>query len=380
MQTFDVYPRYGIALVKGDGCYVVDQEGTKYLDLYGGHAVISIGHSHPHYQQRINEQLAALAFYSNSVQLPVQEELAEKIGQLSGYPDYSLFLCNSGAEAVENALKLASFHTGRKKIIAFEKGFHGRTSLAVAATDNPKIVAPANETANIVRLPLNDLKAVEEVLDDTVACVIVEGILGYSGVYEPDPTFLSGVSQLCKENGALFIVDEIQSGYGRSGKFFAHQYADVKPDLIPMAKGMGNGFPIGGVIISPEIAPWPGMLGTTFGGNPLACAAGLAVLEVLEKEQLIAHATEMGHYLVQQLGKMDGVKEIRGKGLMIGIELDSPVAPIRKQLLLENKIFTGSASNPNTLRVLPPLSVQKEELDLFIDALNQLISCKTLLH
>ncbi|MEM9337354.1 MAG: aminotransferase class III-fold pyridoxal phosphate-dependent enzyme [Bacteroidota bacterium] len=380
MKTFDVYPRYEIELVKGEGCTVVDQEGTTFLDLYGGHAVISIGHSHPHYQRRINEQLAALGFYSNSVQLPIQEELAQKIGEQSGYPDYSLFLCNSGAEAVENALKLASFHTGRKKIIAFEKGFHGRTSLAVAATDNAKIVAPANETDNIIRLPLNDLQAVEEVLDETIAGVIIEGILGYSGIYEPDQDFLQGVEKLCREHGAQLISDEIQSGYGRSGRFFAHQHMGVKPDLITMAKGMGNGFPIGGVLISPDIAPWPGMLGTTFGGNPLACAAGLAVLEVMEAEKLIENADLQGKYLMEQLKGVEGVKEIRGKGLMIGIELETPAAPLRKQLLLEYKIFTGSASNANTLRVLPPLSIKKEEIDQFLAALNQVISCKTLLQ
>ncbi|MEO1254682.1 MAG: aminotransferase class III-fold pyridoxal phosphate-dependent enzyme [Bacteroidota bacterium] len=365
MRPFDVYPRYLIEPVRGEGCYVFDKEGNKYLDLYGGHAVISIGHSHPHFVSRIKEQLDQLAFYSNSVQMPVQDELAKKLGQLSRLPDYQLFLCNSGAEANENALKLASFHTKRMKVIVFEKGFHGRTSLAVEATDNPKIHALINCTGNFIRLPLNDKEQLIRHLNEEVAAVIVEGLQGIAGIYEPETEFLELIAAKCKEAGALLILDEIQSGYGRSGEFFAHQQAKIQPDIITVAKGMGNGFPIGGVLISPEIKPWHGMLGTTFGGNHLACAAGLAVLEVLENENLIQNAHELGEYLIPQLQAVDGVKEVRGRGLMIGIETNVPAKEIREKLLFEHHIFTGSSGNPNTIRLLPPLSIQKEQVDHF---------------
>ncbi len=376
MNLFDVYPLFDINPVRGQGCYIWDDKGTRYLDLYGGHAVISIGHSHPHYTKRIARQLYDIGFYSNSVQMPMQEELAQKLGELSGYPDYSLFLCNSGAEANENALKVASFHTGRKKIIAFKGAFHGRTSAAVAATDNPSIIAPVNETENVVFLPLNDLDAFAQAITkygDELAAVIVEGIQGVGGVHIPDSTFLKAVEAGCKKAGALLILDEVQSGYGRSGKFFAHQHTGVKPDLITVAKGMGNGFPIGGVLISPDIEAKHGMLGTTFGGNYLACAAGLAVLEVMEQEQLVDNAYRIGHRLMEQLQNMPGVREVRGQGLMIGVELDEPCAPIRKELLEKHHIFTGSSSDKNTLRLLPPLTIGAREVDAFVTAFETIV-------
>lgn len=370
MKLFDVYSLYDIALVKAEGCHVWDLQGKKYLDLYGGHAVISIGHSHPHYVSLITEQLGKIGFYSNSIYNPLQQELADKLGNLSGYADYQLFLCNSGAEANENAIKLASFTTGRKKIISYKKGFHGRTSAAVAITDNPKIIAPVNETENAVILPFNDLNATEAQLKTgKVAAVIIEGIQGVGGINIPDEQFIIDLKQLTEKYGSLLILDEIQSGYGRTGRFFAHQFTSVNPDMITVAKGMGNGFPMGGVLIQPEIKPWRGMLGTTFGGNHLACAAGLAVLDVLEKEKLIENARKTGNYLMTQLQKR-GKIEVRGKGLMIGIELPFPVAELRKKLLFEYNIFTGF-SGQNMIRILPPLSLSMEETDQFLNAFSK---------
>jgi acetylornithine/N-succinyldiaminopimelate aminotransferase len=379
MNLFDVYPLFDIEPVKASGLSVWDKEGRKYLDLYGGHAVISIGHSHPHYVKRIARQLYDIGFYSNAVQNPLQVELAEKLGKLSGYDDYSLFLCNSGAEANENALKLASFHTGRKKVISFKASFHGRTSAAVAATDDPSIVAPINQTENIVFLPFNEVAAFEEALQQygqDLAAVIVEGIQGVGGVNIPSTDFLKALETGCKQVGALLILDEVQSGYGRSGKFFAHQHAGIKPDLITVAKGMGNGFPVGGVLISPEIEARHGLLGTTFGGNYLACTAAIAVLEVIEKEELLYNTTIMGHYLREKLEGMRGVKEVRAQGLMIGIELHEPCAGIRKALLDEFCIFTGSSSNKNTLRLLPALTISKSEADQFLKAFSTILSKK----
>ena len=369
MNLFDVYPLLNITPVKGEGCYIWDENGTKYLDLYGGHAVISVGHSHPHYIKRMNDQLSQIGFYSNSVQIPQQKELADKLGQLSGYPDYQLFLVNSGAEANENALKLASFTTGRKKIISFKKGFHGRTSAAVVVTDNPKIIAPINESQNAVILPFNDLEALEkELKSGEIAGVIVEGIQGIGGIHIPAEGFLVQAGKLCKQYGALLILDEIQSGYGRSGKFFAHQYTDVKPDLITVAKGMGNGFPVGGLLIAPEIKPWHGMLGTTFGGNYLACAACLAVLEIMESEKLIENSAQVGEYLISRLKELSGIKEVRGQGLMIGLEFEHQISDIRHVLLNNHHIFTG-VSGANTIRLLSPLTLTKQQANVFLEAL-----------
>jgi acetylornithine/N-succinyldiaminopimelate aminotransferase len=378
MKLFDVYPLFDIEPVKALGSYVWDKNGIKYLDLYGGHAVISIGHSHPQYVQAISSQLENIAFYSNSVKIPLQEKLAEKLGKASGYEDYSLFLCNSGAEANENALKIASFHTNKKKVIAFGKSFHGRTSLAVAATDDKKIVAPVNETENLIFLPFNGEKALQEAINSNIGeelcAIIIEGIQGVGGVNIPTISFLKKIKELCLQTGALLILDEIQSGYGRSGKFFAHQYADIQPDIITVAKGMGNGFPVAGVSISPKIQAKHSMLGTTFGGNYLACAAAIAVLDVIEKENLIANAFEMGEYLMTKLQNIEGIKEIRGLGLMVGIELEIPCASIRNQLLHEYKIFTGSSSDKNTLRILPALNIQKSELDYFVTAFTEVLA------
>jgi acetylornithine/N-succinyldiaminopimelate aminotransferase len=368
MELFNVYPLFDIEPVKAHGSYIWDANGTKYLDLYGGHAVISIGHSHPYYVQKITDQLNKIGFYSNSVKIKQQEELAKKLGELSGYEDYNLFLCNSGAEANENALKLASFETGRKKIIAFGKSFHGRTSLAVAATDDAKIVAPVNETPNIQFIPFNDEQAFEKAINEEVCAVIIEGIQGVGGVNIPSVPFLQKIKSLCEKNGALLILDEVQSGYGRSGKFFAHQYAGIKPDIITTAKGMGNGFPIAGVLINPSIKAKMGMLGTTFGGAYLACAAGIAVLDVIKKEDLIKNAAAVGNYLMDQLKKVEGVKEVRGQGLMIGIQLEIPCADIRNELLNTYKIFTGSSSEKHTLRILPALNITKAEMDVFLQA------------
>jgi acetylornithine aminotransferase len=374
MKLFDVYPLFDINPVSANGCYITDENGVEYLDLYGGHAVISIGHSHPDYVAKIADQLHQIGFYSNSVQNPMQEELAQKLGDLSGYPDYSLFLCNSGAEANENALKLASFHTGKGRIIAFENAFHGRTSAAVAVTDNPKIISPLNDTVVRTLLPLNDVAQLESALKiGDVAAVIIEGIQGVGGCVVPDAKFLQSASQLCKRYGAVFILDEIQSGYGRSGKFFAHQYAEIKPDIISVAKGMGNGFPIGGILIAPDLKPWSGMLGTTFGGNYLACAAGIAVLDILKNEHLVENAFEVGGYLFERLAKVSQIKELRGKGLMIGMEFDFPIASLRKQLLFEQKIFTG-VTGSHVIRILPPLTLSKAQCDHFVDTLIKLLN------
>ncbi len=374
MELFEVYPRLQIEPVQGDGCYVLDKEGNRYLDLYGGHAVISIGHNHPHYIASIQQQLNKLGFYSNSVEMSIQSKLARKLGEVSGYNSHSFFLCNSGAEAVENALKIAAFHTNRKKIIVFEKGFHGRTSLAVEATDNGKIQAPVNYTGNFIRLPLNDESLLEASIDDSVAALIIEGIQGISGVHVPSTSFLKKIEASCRKHGVVFIADEIQSGYGRTGKFFAHQHAGVEPDIISVAKGMGNGFPVAGVLVGPGITPWMGMLGTTFGGSHLACAAGLAVLEVLEGENLIENADGKGEYLINELHKIDAIKEVRGKGLMVGIDLPISGNEVRQQLLTDYKIFTGSSSNSHTIRILPPLSITQADLDYFIQSLKTVLT------
>ncbi len=371
MKLFNVYPLFDITPVKAEGCYVWDSTGKKYLDLYGGHAVISIGHSHPEYIQKISDQLSQIGFYSNSVQNPLQNELAEKLGDVSGYPDYQLFLCNSGAEANENAIKLASFVTGKKRFISFKKGFHGRTSAAVALTDNPKIVAPVNETENAIILPFNDIKEVKKELENGgVAAIIVEGIQGIGGIHIPGKHFLEELGQLTKKYEFLLILDEIQSGYGRSGRFFAHQYFDVQPDIISMAKGMGNGFPIGGILIRSEIEPWFGMLGTTFGGNHLACAAGIAVLDVIQKENLVENSEKVGNYLMKELSAFSSEYEVRGKGLMIGIEFKFPIGEFRKKLLFENRIFTG-VSGQNIIRLLPPLSLSMSQADDFLKAFKK---------
>ncbi len=368
MNLFDVYPLLDITPVKGEGCYLFDDKGERYLDLYGGHAVISIGHSHPHYVELIENQLQQLGFYSNSIKIPQQVELAEKLGELSGYKDYSLFLCNSGAEANENALKLASFKNKRTKVLAFEKSFHGRTSLAVAATDDKSIQANINAKKDIVFLPWNDEKALKQNLNDKVCCVIIEGIQGVGGVNPPDVEFLKLLRELCIKHGAVLILDEIQSGYGRSGHFFAHQQSGIKPDLITVAKGMGNGFPVAGVLISPSFEAKHGMLGTTFGGNHLACAAAIAVLDVIKKENLIDNARTVGNYLIENLKRFSEIKKVRGMGLMIGVEMTEPIAALRKNLLKEYKIFTGTSSNKNTVRILPPLCITTSEADCFLTA------------
>lgn len=370
MNLFDVYPLFDITPARAEGCWLWDDKGNRYLDLYGGHAVISIGHSHPHYVDRLKRQLERIGFYSNSVQNPLQQEFAEMLGRISGYPDYNLFLCNSGAEANENALKVASFITGRRKIVAFKKAFHGRTSGAVAATDNPKIVSPFNAGHEIEFIPLNDENALATALDDSVAAVIIEGIQGVGGIHVPADAFLKTLEARCAEKGALLILDEIQSGYGRTGRFFAHQFAGIKPHLITTAKGMGNGFPMGGVLIHPDIKAWSGMLGTTFGGNYLAAVAGLAVLEVIEREDLMANAAAMGDYLMAALKKMDVIDAVRGRGLMIGIDLPETHKQVRSNLLHQHRIFTG-ASNPNTVRLLPSLAVTREQADMFLAAMEK---------
>jgi acetylornithine/N-succinyldiaminopimelate aminotransferase len=369
MKLFDVYPLFKITPVRAEGSWLWDQDGTKYLDLYGGHAVISIGHSHPYYIKSLTNQLNKISFYSNSIQNPIQERLAEKLGQFSGYPDYQLFLCNSGAEANENALKVASFVTGRKKIIAFKKAFHGRTSGAVAVTDNAKIISPFNAGHDIVFIPMNDERAFSDVLDDDVAAVIIEGIQGVGGIQLPEDSFLQFLEKACEKNGSLLILDEIQSGYGRTGKFFAHQYAGIKPHLITMAKGMGNGFPVGGVLIHGDIKPWSGMLGTTFGGNYLAGVACLAVLEVMEQENLMANATQMGAYIMAELVGVENVQKLRGRGLIIGFDLSEENKDVRNNLLFKHHIFVGEAK-PNTIRLLPSLALNKNEIDIFITALK----------
>ena len=369
MKLFDVYPLFPIEPVKAQGSWLWDDDGKKYLDLYGGHAVISIGHNHPHFVDALKRQLEKISFYSNSVKNSMQEKLAEKLGQLSGYPDHQLFLCNSGAEANENALKLASFVNGRKKVIAFKKAFHGRTSGAVAATDNPKIVAPFNAGHNIVFLPFNDEQAFTQSMSKDIAAVIIEGIQGVGGIHLPTDSFLQLLSKKCNETGALLILDEVQSGYGRTGKFFAHQYSGIEADLITIAKGMGNGFPVGGVLIHPNIKPWSGMLGTTFGGNYLACAAALSVLEVIQQEDLMNNAAALGKYWMEQLRSFPPITEVRGKGLMIGFDLPNSLASLRKDLLFKHHIFTGEAK-PNTVRLLPSLALSKSDADLFLEALS----------
>lgn len=375
MNLLPVYPLFDIEPVKAEGNYVFTDDGTKYLDMYGGHAVISIGHSHPHYVKRITEQVNQIGFYSNSVKIFVQNELAQKLGKVSGYEDWNLFLCNSGAEAVENALKVASAHNNRKKVLVFEKGFHGRTSLAVAATDNPKILFPVNEGAEVIRVAWEDFEATESALkEEDVCAVLIEGIQGIAGIKVPSKEFLQHLRTLCDTTNTVLILDEIQSGFGRSGKFFAHQHSGVTPDIITMAKGMGNGFPIGGIITHPKFEASFGMLGTTFGGNHLACAASLAVMEVLEDEKLIENATEMGNNLKSQLSTIPEIKQIRGLGLMIGIEFDFEIAVMRKKLLFTHHIFTGSSSNKNTLRILPSLGVGKKEVDQFIKALKEVLA------
>lgn len=374
MELFDVYSLYDIEPVRGKGSHVFTADGTDYLDLYGGHAVISIGHAHPHYVEAIASQAAKLGFYSNSVINSLQTRLAEKLGRVSGYDDYRLFLCNSGAEANENALKLASFDTGRSKILAFGKAFHGRTSGAVAATDNPAIQSPFNKTDNVTFVPLNDTEAMRrELATGEYAAAIIEGIQGVSGIHVPDPDFLEALLEACHTNGSLLILDEIQSGYGRSGKFFAHQYAGIRPDIITCAKGIANGFPMGAVLISPEIEARKGMLGTTFGGNHLACAAAIAVLDVIESENLVDNTARVGEYLISELSKLPRVSEVRGRGLMIGLEVNGFTgSDLRRKLLFEHHVFTGGAGQ-YTLRLLPALSISKAEADMFLDKFKQTI-------
>jgi acetylornithine aminotransferase len=376
MKLFDVYPINDINIVKASGTYVCDDSGIEYLDMYGGHAVISIGHTHPHWVKKIEDQLEKIAFYSNSIKIPLQQELADKLGKVSGKNNYQLFLCNSGAEANENALKLASFHNGRKKIIAFTKAFHGRTSLAVSATDNPSIVAPVNETGNIVFLPFNDEDALKNYFDEhgkEVCAVIVEGIQGVGGIRVASKSFLQLIRNLCTANNAVFIADEVQCGYGRTGKFYAHDHAGVDADIYSMAKGMGNGFPIGAISISPKIAPKYFMLGTTFGGNHLACAAAIAVLEVIEQENLLKNAEEVGNYLLTEIEKIPALQNVRGKGLMIGFDVPEEMKELRSNLLNKHKIFTGHAK-PNVIRLLPSLALSKKDADKFLKALKEEVS------
>lgn len=376
MKLFDVYPLNPIEIVKGEGSLVWDNNGQEYLDLYGGHAVISIGHSHPRYVKRLTEQLNRIGFYSNSIRIKGQEDLAEKLGQVSGKADYQLFLCNSGAEANENALKLASFYNGRKKIIAFKGAFHGRTSLAVAATDNPRIVAPVNETSNVVFLPLNDSDALKNAFSEygnDVCAVIIEGIQGVGGIKPAGEEFLRLIRSLCDTYNAVYIADSVQCGYARSGSFYSHDYAGVQADIYTMAKGMGNGFPVAGISIAPKFKPWHGMLGTTFGGNHLACAAALSVLEVIEEEKLLANAASMGMYLIEELGKFEQVREVRGRGLMIGIDLPEDLSHVKKDLLFKHHIFTGEAK-PNVIRLLPALNLSKAHADRFLEAFNNVLN------
>jgi len=373
MKLFDVYPLMNVTPQKAEDCYVWDDQGNKYLDLYGGHAVISIGHSHPHYIRQITRQLNNIGFYSNSVQNPLQLKLANKLGEVSGMTDYDLFLCNSGAEANENALKLASFHTGKKRVIAFKKAFHGRTSAAVAATDNPSIQAEINKGHEVTFLNLNDSASVEnELKKGDVCAVIVEGIQGIGGIKIPENSFLQDLEKLCRQYACVLILDEIQSGYGRSGSFFAFQDAGIKPHLITMAKGMGNGFPIGGLLISPEFKPSHGLLGTTFGGNYLACAAALAVLEVIEEQRLVENARQTGRFLIEELNQIAGIEEVRGRGLMIGLQFDHSVADIRRRLVTEKKIFTG-VSSTNIIRLLPPLTMTIPMAQHFIGSLKEVL-------
>lgn len=379
MNLFDVYPINEITIVKAKGSYVWDDKGEQYLDLYGGHAVISIGHTHPHWVKRIEEQLEKIAFYSNSIRIPLQLELAEKLGKVSGKADYQLFLCNSGAEANENALKLASFHNGRKKIIAFSKSFHGRTSLAVAATDNKNYSAPVNESENVIFLPLNDEEALEDCFAKNgkeISSVIIEGIQGVGGINVADESFLKKIRSLCDEYGAVYIADSVQCGYGRSGKFFSHDFAGVQADIYSMAKGMGNGFPVAGIIVAPHIKPKHFQLGTTFGGNHLACAAALAVLEVIEEEKLMGNAVMVGKYLRTELEAIPELKNVRGRGLMIGFDVPDELKDLKKNLLWKQQIFTGEAK-PNVIRLLPSLALKKRDAEQFIDSIKEEIAALT---
>ena len=373
MKLFDVYPLFDVNIVKGKGCHVWDDKGQEYLDLYGGHAVISIGHAHPHYVETISKQVATLGFYSNSVINKLQQEVADRLGAISGYDDYQLFLINSGAEANENALKLASFYNGRTRVISFAKAFHGRTSLAVEVTNNPKIIAPINDNGHVTYLPLNDTEALKtELAKGDVCAVIIEGIQGVGGIQLPTTEFMKTIRQACDETNTVMILDEIQSGYGRSGKFFAHQYNDVRPDMITVAKGIGNGFPMAGVLISPKFTPVYGQLGTTFGGNHLACAAAIAVLDVMKAENLVENAAKVGTHLLEELKGFKGIKEVRGCGLMIGMEFEEPIKELRQKLLFEEKVFTG-VSGTNVIRLLPPLCLSMSEADEFLTRLHRLI-------
>lgn len=386
MKLFDVYPINNITITRARGSYLWDDAGQQYLDMYGGHAVISIGHTHPHFVSRITHQLNQVAFYSNSIRIPLQQELADKLGKVSGKEDFQLFLCNSGAEANENAMKLASFHTGRKKIVAFSKSFHGRTSLAVAVTDNPAIVAPVNQTENVVFLPFNDEAALSAYFashGDEVAAVIVEGIQGVGGINIATDSFLQKIRSLCTEHHAVFIADSVQCGYGRTGRFFSQDHAGVQADIYSMAKGMGNGFPVAGILIAPFLKPKHGMLGTTFGGNHLACAAALAVLEIMEEEKLMENAISTGDFLIRSLEKMEGLQSVRGKGLMIGFDVDGELKDLRKNLLYHQQVFTGE-SKPNTIRLLPSLALRKKEAEEFLESLKdeiqQMVSSPNLVH
>ncbi|MEO6315361.1 MAG: aminotransferase class III-fold pyridoxal phosphate-dependent enzyme [Chitinophagaceae bacterium] len=375
MTLFDVYPLNDITIVKAQGSYVWDDNGVQYLDMYGGHAVISIGHTHPHWVKRIEDQLNKIAFYSNSVHIPLQTELANKLGKISGKEDYQLFLLSSGAEATENALKLASFHNGKKKVVAFKKSFHGRTSLAVAVTDNPAIVAPVNETDNVIFCPFNDEQALEKIFAEQgneISSVIIEGIQGVGGINVADEKFLQLIRALCDKYNAVYVADSVQCGYGRSGQFFSHDAAGVNADIYTMAKGMGNGFPVAGILIAPHIQPKFGMLGTTFGGNQLACAAALAVLEVIESENLIEMTRQRGMYIKNRLKTIEGIENIRGRGLMIGFDVPPALKDLRKKLLYEFNVFTGEAK-PNVIRLLPSLAISKKQTDEFLDALQEAI-------
>ena len=374
MKLYDVYPLFDINIVKGKGCHVWDEKGEEYLDLYGGHAVISIGHAHPHYVDMISNQVAQLGFYSNSVINKLQQELADRLGELSGYDDYQFFLINSGAEANENALKLASFYNGRTRVLVQEKAFHGRTSLAVEATHNPKIIAPINANGHVTYLPMNDLPAWEaELAKGDVCAVMIECIQGVGGIRLVTPEFMQGLRELCDKYDTVLICDEIQCGYGRSGKFFAHQHTGVRPDIITVAKGIGNGFPMGGVLISPKFVPVYGQLGTTFGGSHLACAAGIAVLDVMKQDNLVENAAKVGAYLMEELKKFPQIKEVRGQGLMIGMEFEEPIKDIRRNLLYEKKVFTG-VSGTNVIRLLPPLCLTMEEAEEFLNRFKQVLA------
>ena len=373
MNLFDVYPLFDINIVKGKGCHVWDDKGTEYLDLYGGHAVISIGHAHPHYVEMISKQVATLGFYSNSVINKLQQQVAERLGKVCGYDDYSLFLINSGAEANENALKLASFYNGRTRVVSFSKAFHGRTSLAVEVTNNPKIIAPINDCGHATYLPLNDIESMKsELAKGDVCAVIIEGIQGVGGIQLPTDEFMQSLRETCTKHNTILILDEIQSGYGRSGKFFAHQHNGIQADIITVAKGIGNGFPMAGVLISPMFTPVYGQLGTTFGGNHLACSAALAVLDVIEQEGLVANAAKVGAYLLEELKKFPQIKEVRGRGLMIGLEFEEPIKELRLKLLKEQHVFTG-VSGTNVLRLLPPLCLSMDEADLFLERFKKVL-------